>query len=132
MSHFVRLIASVARIGPAERTASPMSVGARKSRTQRPSLARGPRADRDRRRGGSTAPARSPIRGEDVTRAPRHPRGCQPGSLSQELLERWRDLAERGLRGQRLVVEDLGVELVLERAGELVVTGERGLEVGIP
>src|SRR5664279_3118938 len=131
MSHFVRLIPSVAKIGPAESTASPMSVGPRNSRTQRPSPDRGPRPDRVRPGGVSTARTGSPRRGVDVTQAPRRPRRCGPGSLVQELLERGRDLVKRGLRRQRVVVEDLGVKLVLERAAELVVALERGLEVGI-
>ncbi len=62
---------------------------------------------------------------------PRSERGGRPVSLAQELLELGRDLVQRRLRGQLVVVEDVRVELILERGGELVVAAERRLEVSI-
>src|SRR5512146_980747 len=130
MSHFVRLRPRAARIGPAERTARPMMVGPRNSHAQRDSLVSGPR-----RVGGGPGdgarPGRSPTRRIELKRRPDEGRGAWPASLTEELFELRRDLVERGLRGQLVVVEHLAVELVLERGAELVVALERGLEVGV-
>src|SRR5512147_1904913 len=130
MSHFVRLSPRAARIGPAERTARPMTVGPRNSHAQRDSLVSGPPRV-GARPGVDTRPGRSPTRRIELNPRSDEGPGARLASLTEELLELRRDLVEGGLRGQLVVIEDLAVELVLERRAELVVALERRLEVRV-
>src|SRR4029079_17104261 len=126
-SHEVRLIARVAKIGPADRTASPIRVGARKRSAQRPSPLTGPPprpavaacpAPRRSPRAVTAGSASGPASGSGP--GPHH--AARARSLAREQsVQLGNDGIERLLGGLQRLVEDIRVELGLEGRREVVV-----------
>src|SRR5690349_9656227 len=114
-SHDVRLIASVARIGPADRTASPINVGARKRSAQRPSPPTGPPPRRTEPRPGAGRDAIA-VTAPSASGSPHPARGRS--LAGEDVVQGGDDGVQRLLGGLDRLVEDLRVELGLERGRE--------------